>query len=76
MFLEAVNFTTAQTGFSPRLIEKDYFCTVLLQYLATSGVLVFKGGTCMAKVHAEFYRLSEDLERAFRTVAQMAEKTG
>ncbi len=64
MFLEAVNFTAAQTGFSPRLIEKDYFCTVLLRYLATSGMLVFKGGTCMAKVHAEFYRLSEDLDFA------------
>jgi hypothetical protein len=60
MFLEAVNFTTVETGFSPRLIEKDYFCTVLLQYLATAGVLVFKGGTCLAKVHGEFYRLSED----------------
>jgi predicted nucleotidyltransferase component of viral defense system len=61
-FLEAVNFTAATTGFSPRLIEKDYFCTVLLQYLATAGVLVFKGGTCLAKVHGEFYRLSEDLD--------------
>jgi len=37
MFLEAVNFTAAHTGFSPRLIEKDYFCTVLLQYLTTTG---------------------------------------
>ena len=61
-FLEAVSFTAATTGFSPRLIEKDYFCTVLLQYLATAGVLVFKGGTCLAKVHGEFYRLSEDLD--------------
>ncbi|MBM4030145.1 MAG: nucleotidyl transferase AbiEii/AbiGii toxin family protein [Planctomycetes bacterium] len=61
-FLEAVNFTAATTGFSPRLIEKDYFCTVLLQHLATAGVLVFKGGTCLAKVHGEFYRLSEDLD--------------
>ena len=62
LFLEAVNFTAAQTEFSPRLIEKDYFCTVLLPYLATTGALVFKGGTCLAKVHAEFYRLSEDLD--------------
>jgi predicted nucleotidyltransferase component of viral defense system len=61
-FLEAVNFTAAATGFSPRLIEKDYFCTVLLQRLATVGALVFKGGTCLAKVHGEFYRLSEDLD--------------
>jgi hypothetical protein len=42
MFLEALNFTAAHTGFSPRLIEKDYFCTVLLQYLATTGA---KAGT-------------------------------
>jgi predicted nucleotidyltransferase component of viral defense system len=63
MFREAVNFTAAQTKFIPRLIEKDYFCTVLLDYLATAdGSLVFKGGTCLAKVHAGFYRLSEDLD--------------
>jgi predicted nucleotidyltransferase component of viral defense system len=62
MFLEAVSFTAAETGFSARLVEKDYFCTVLLQYLAAAGALVFKGGTCLAKVHAEFYRLSEDLD--------------
>jgi hypothetical protein len=62
-FLEAVNATAAVTGFTTRLIEKDYFCTVLLQYLAPlDGALVFKGGTCLAKVHAGFYRLSEDLD--------------
>jgi len=45
------------------LIEKDYFCTALLEYLAaTANKLVFKGGTCLAKVHANFYRLSEDLD--------------
>jgi predicted nucleotidyltransferase component of viral defense system len=63
LFREAVNFTAAQTGFLPRLIEKDYFCTVLLEYLAKEdAALVFKGGTCLAKVHAEFFRLSEDLD--------------
>lgn len=63
LFQEAVNFTAAETAFSPRLIEKDYFCTVLLAYLmAADDALVFKGGTCLAKVHAEFYRLSEDLD--------------
>jgi hypothetical protein len=30
LFREAVNFTASKTGFNPRLIEKDYFCTVLL----------------------------------------------
>ncbi len=64
LFREAINFTAARTGFPPLLIEKDYFCTVLLMYLAGSDCsnLVFKGGTCLAKVHAGFYRLSEDLD--------------
>ncbi|MCK4415219.1 MAG: nucleotidyl transferase AbiEii/AbiGii toxin family protein [Candidatus Eisenbacteria sp.] len=64
LFREATRFTAAQTGFSARLIEKDYFCTVLLEYLARSAGedLVFKGGTCLAKVHGGFYRLSEDLD--------------
>jgi hypothetical protein len=63
LFREAVNFTASQTGFIPRLIEKDYFCTLALRFLrhADAG-LVFKGGTCLAKVHAGFYRLSEDLD--------------
>ena len=64
LFRESVNFTAAQTAFAARLIEKDYFCTVLLAYLTrTAGDdVVFKGGTCLAKVHAEMYRLSEDLD--------------
>jgi predicted nucleotidyltransferase component of viral defense system len=64
LFREAVNFTASRTGFNPRLIEKDYFCTVLLAYLSDHGgdQLVFKGGTCLAKIYAGFYRLSEDLD--------------
>jgi predicted nucleotidyltransferase component of viral defense system len=67
LFREAVNFTAARTRFLPRLIEKDYFCTVLLNYLAADETLVFKGGTCLAKVHADFYRLSEDLDFVIST---------
>jgi predicted nucleotidyltransferase component of viral defense system len=64
LFREAVGFTAARTGFAARLIERDYFSTLLLAYLAdaTSGEVVFKGGTCWAKVLAGFYRLSEDLD--------------
>lgn len=64
LFREAVRFTAAESGFVPRLIEKDYFCTLLLAYLseAASDELVFKGGTCLTKVHSELYRLSEDLD--------------
>ena len=50
---------------SLRLIEKDYLCSLMLEFLSGAhGDLVFKGGTCLAKVHADFYRLSEDLDFA------------
>jgi predicted nucleotidyltransferase component of viral defense system len=63
LFRQALTHTQAGTGFSGRLIEKDYFCSVLLEHLAgTDAGLIFKGGTCLAKVYAEFYRLSEDLD--------------
>jgi hypothetical protein len=70
-FRAAVNFTARRTAFAARLIEKDYFCSVLLEFLASaSEALVFKGGTCLAKVYAEFYRLSEDLDFVISTPIQ------
>jgi predicted nucleotidyltransferase component of viral defense system len=65
-FRQALSFTEADSGFAQRLIEKDYYCSLLLadfEPLFASG-LVFKGGTCLSKVHAGFYRLSEDLDFA------------
>ncbi len=65
---EAIAFTAAETGFSPRLVEKDYFCSVVLEYLATSDAgLTFKGGTCLTKIHGSLYRLSEDLDFSIST---------
>lgn len=65
---EAVGFTAAETGFIPRLVEKDYFCSVVLEYLAASGTgLTFKGGTCLTKIHGSLYRLSEDLDFSIST---------
>lgn len=63
-FREAVRYTAAETGFVDRLIEKDYFATLVLSFLAGGDdqMLVFKGGTCLSKIHAEFFRLSEDLD--------------
>jgi len=63
-FREAINYTASITGFGSLLIEKDYYCSLVLQDLAAffrSG-LVFKGGTCLSKVHLDFFRLSEDLD--------------
>lgn len=63
LFARALRFTETETGFPARLIEKDYFCSLVLEYLtAADDSLVFKGGTCLAKVHVGFYRLSEDLD--------------
>ena len=68
LLLDAIRFTSAETGFIPRLIEKDYFCSVLLEHLtANDDELTFKGGTSLSKIHAAFYRLSEDLDFSIST---------
>ncbi len=55
LFREAVLFTARESGFGTTLVEKDYYCTLLLSHLcndfATS--LLFKGGTCLSKVYAD-----------------------
>jgi predicted nucleotidyltransferase component of viral defense system len=65
-FREALTLTEAESGFNARLIEKDYYCSLVLGDLngPFAQGLVFKGGTCLSKVHAEFFRLSEDLDFA------------
>jgi len=67
LFRAALSFTQSETGFSARLVEKDYYCSLLLGDLlvVTSPQWVFKGGTCLSKVHSDFYRMSEDLDFAF-----------
>ena len=62
-FMAALEFTSAETGFSARLIEKDYWCSLVLNALFTIPcLLVFKGGTLLSKAYANFDRLSEDLD--------------
>ena len=68
LLVRSIELTARQAGFNPRLIEKDYFCSVVLEYLAASEPeLTFKGGTCLAKIHSDFYRLSEDLDFSIST---------
>ena len=63
-FRDAIRDTAVSTGFQPDLIEKDYYCSLILNYLFQNDEtnLVFKGGTCLSKVYANFYRMSEDLD--------------
>lgn len=63
-FREAVILMAQKSGFLSSLIEKDYYCSLILDYLYHDPKtnLVFKGGTCLSKVYVDFYRMSEDLD--------------
>ena len=62
-FLKILERASAQTGFPLRLLEKDYYITVVLSGInELSNDLVFKGGTCFSKIYYCYYRLSEDLD--------------
>ena len=62
-FSSYIEYTTAHHRFRTELIEKDYLCSLILLYLFAldNHALTFKGGTSLAKIHAGFYRMSEDL---------------
>ena len=66
LFREHVQYTAGRTGFRGELVEKDFYCSAILSHLAGPfrPAVVFKGGTCLSKVYARFYRLSEDLDFA------------
>lgn len=69
-FMLKVRTTADQTGFDARLVEKDYYCSLLLKGLSPENTsLIFKGGTCISKVFSDFYRLSEDLDFCIPTTA-------
>jgi predicted nucleotidyltransferase component of viral defense system len=62
-FRDAVLFTATDTEFDAYLIEKDYFCSLVLNALRGSEAKIyFKGGTLLSKAYAGFNRLSEDLD--------------
>lgn len=63
IFRESLSYSEGVTGFTASLIEKDYYCSLILHHIFDRKTfLVFKGGTCFSKVYADFYRLSEDLD--------------
>jgi predicted nucleotidyltransferase component of viral defense system len=63
IFREALAYSEADKGFTSTLIEKDYYCSLILRYFFSNETsLVFKGGTCLSKVHVDFYRLSDNLD--------------
>ena len=50
----------------PQQIEKDYIISWILWGIYKHGLLndalIFKGGTCLKKIHIEDYRYSEDVD--------------
>ena len=63
IFRESLSYSEGVTGFTASLIEKDYYCSLILHHVFDRETpLVFKGGACLSKVYADFYRLSEDLD--------------
>ncbi len=62
--LDELRRISAATGFSSKLLEKDYHLTKILHKISEKKIkdFVFKGGTCLNKCYLGFYRLSEDLD--------------
>ncbi|MEI7961748.1 MAG: nucleotidyl transferase AbiEii/AbiGii toxin family protein [archaeon] len=56
----------ATKGVDLNTMEKDYALTWTLKAISTNKILatslLFKGGTCLSKIYAANYRLSEDLD--------------
>lgn len=62
-FLKVLERTSAQTGFPLRLLEKDYYISIVVSDInELSKDLMFKDGTCLSKIYYSYYRLSEDLD--------------
>jgi len=59
----------------PTVVEKDYVLGWLLHAIGNHRDLaeqwVFKGGTCLKKIHFETYRFSEDLDFTLRDESQL-----
>ena len=75
IFRESLSYSEGVTGFTASLIEKDYYCSLILQHIFNrETALVFKGGTCLSKVYTDFYRLSEDLDLVIPVSADTSRK--
>lgn len=73
---EELTRIATRNGFPLQVMEKDYALTWALKAIYSNprlfNYLVFKGGTCLSKVYAEKYRLSEDLDFSTYDVAKLS----
>jgi len=63
---QELNKIAGKTGVRQQQIEKDYIISWVLwgiyNHDKLKNALIFKGGTCIKKVHIEDYRFSEDID--------------
>lgn len=63
VFAEAINLVQYKNGISAEVVEKDYYVTMILRFLADRlPFIVFKGGTSLSKCHRVIKRFSEDID--------------
>ena len=68
IFLEALAYSEATTGFTATLVEKDYYSSLVLQYVFHSDTsLVFKE----APVLARFTQISTDSVRIWTLLSRL-----
>ncbi len=74
---QEVRERAADLSLRPEVIEKDYVLGWILAGIAAHPGLdaswVFKGGTCLKKVHSETFRFSEDLDFTLEDASQQDE---
>jgi len=59
---------------STELLEKDFYLTIFLSEMENEN-LIFKGGTCLAKVYLNYHRFSEDLDFTWKNQEIFKNKT-
>ena len=75
LFRESIDVTVYQTGISAEAVEKDYYVTMILKYLAEKlDFIVFKGGTSLSKCHNVIKRFSEDIDLTIDTSLSQGQK--
>ncbi|MCL2630580.1 MAG: nucleotidyl transferase AbiEii/AbiGii toxin family protein [Firmicutes bacterium] len=74
LFGQIVTEVAEKTGNSEAIIEKDYYVTLFLKYLAQEEeLLVFKGGTCLSKCFKLIARFSEDIDINLEDVRELSQ---
>ena len=62
-FFHVINRVSYQTGRMGKMIEKDYYVTMILRLLSSKmPFVVFKGGTSLSKCYKVISRFSEDID--------------